>query len=87
MPNDKTSGTVDDIGIARPAPTEHVMQFFEYAHLPPKLADISRRFAELAQEIVDPVCGLPRNQQRTISLNNLLASKDAAIRAAIAKDV
>jgi hypothetical protein len=63
-------------------PTEHVMQFFEYSHLPPTLREISRPFGQMAHDIVHR---LPRNQQRTIALNKLLEAKDAAVRAYIAK--
>lgn len=63
-------------------PTEHVMQFFAFAHLPPTLKEISRPFGQMAENIVRT---LPRNQQRTMALNKLLEAKDAAVRAYIAK--
>lgn len=66
-----------------PNQVDHVMQFFTYVHLPPAMQEISKPFCDLAQWMVTT---LPRNQQRTIALNNLLASKDAAVRASIAKD-
>jgi len=79
----------------REAP-EHILQFFEYAHLPPKLQEISRPFCELAHAIArgdnNPESGrvtfgppLPRNPERTVALRKLLESKDAAVRAALAK--
>ena len=49
-------------------PTEHIMQFFTYAHLPPHLQDVSRPFAEHAQRIVET---LPRNPERTVALRKL----------------
>ena len=61
--------------------TEHIAQFFAYAHLPPHLADISKPFAELAELVVR---ALPRNPERTVALRKLLEAKDAAVRAAIA---
>lgn len=61
---------------------EHIMQFFAYAHLPPHLQDVSRPFAELANEIV---ANLPRNPERTAALRKLLESKDAAVRAKLAQ--
>lgn len=61
---------------------EHIMQFFAYEHLPPKLQDVSRPFGELAQQIVDT---LPRNPERTVALRKLLEAKDAAVRALVAK--
>ncbi|MER9628395.1 hypothetical protein [Mesorhizobium sp. M0296] len=63
-------------------PPEHVMQFFEFSHLPPTLKEISRPFSQMAEDIVRK---LPRNQQRTMALNKLLEAKDAAVRAFIAK--
>lgn len=59
---------------------EPIMQFFEYAHLPPHLQAISKRFHELASWIVET---LPRNPERTVALRRLLESKDCAVRAAI----
>lgn len=65
---------------------EHIMQFFAYAQLPPALQAISRPFGEMAAKIVDPESGLPRNPERTVALRKLLEAKDAAVRAAVAKD-
>ncbi len=62
--------------------TEHIMQFFAYAHLPAHLQAISQPFAEQA----DRIMGLPRNPERTVALRKLLESKDAAVRAALAGD-
>ncbi len=62
-------------------PREHIAQFFTFAHLPPHLAAVSRPFAELAVKVLD----LPRNPERTVALRKLLESKDAAVRAALAK--
>ncbi len=62
---------------------EHILQFFAHAHLPPHLAEVSAPFAELAQKIVDT---LPLNPERTVALRKLLESKDAAVRARLAKD-
>ena len=60
---------------------EHIMQFFTHAHLPPHLAAVSKPFALLALEIM----ALPRNPERTVALRKLLESKDAAVRAKLAK--
>lgn len=65
----------------KPAP-EHIMQFFAYEHLPEKLQAVSKPFGLLAQGIVDTV---QRNPERTVALRKLLESKDAAVRAFIAK--
>jgi hypothetical protein len=63
--------------------TEHIIQFFAYEHLPPHLQAVSKPFGDLARTIVDT---LPRNPERTIALRKLLESKDAAVRALVAKD-
>lgn len=63
---------------------EHLAQFFSFAHLPERLAAVSRPFAALA---ANTVTTLPRNPERTVALRKLLESKDAAVRAYIAKDV
>lgn len=75
---------------------EHILQFFAYAHLPPYLQAISKPFHDLAtcivgEELPEALRGgcpeLPRNPERTVALRKLLESKDAAVRAALAKDV
>jgi hypothetical protein len=63
-------------------PQEHILQFFAYQHLPPHLQAVSKPFGEMAQNIVDT---LPRNPERTVALRKLLESKDAAVRALLAK--
>lgn len=80
-----------------PAPhPEHILQFFAFAHLPPHLQAVSRPFCDLAHAIVfgDNVAEsgtatigapLPRNPERTVALRKLLESKDAAVRALLAK--
>lgn len=62
---------------------EHIQQFFAWEHLPPHLQEISRPFGELADRIVET---LPRNPERTVALRKLLEAKDAAVRAALAKE-
>lgn len=79
----------------KPAPTEHILQFFGYAHLPPHLQAVSKPFCDLAHAIVADAsapagstllgCLLPRNPERTIALRKLLEAKDAAVRALVAK--
>lgn len=61
--------------------TEHIEQFFAYGHLPPHLQEVSRPFCLMAGEIMR----LPRSPERTVALRKLLESKDAAVRAALAK--
>lgn len=62
--------------------TDPIMQYFEYAHLPERLQAVSRPFGELAHQLVQ---ALPRNPERTVALRKLLESKDAAVRAALAR--
>lgn len=61
--------------------TEHIQQFFSYAHLPDELQAISKQFADMAERIMH----LPRNPERTVALRKLLEAKDAAVRAKLAK--
>ena len=63
-------------------PNEHIMQFFNYAHLPGHLQAVSAPFHELAHTIMQTI---PRNPERTVALRKLLESKDAAVRAKLAE--
>lgn len=62
---------------------EPMLQFFEYAHLPPHLANVSQPFGDLACKLV---AALPRNPERTVALRKLLEAKDCAVRALLFKD-
>lgn len=59
----------------------HIMQFFEYEHLPPDLRIVSEPFAELALALAQT---LPSNPETTTALRKLLESKDCAVRAVLA---
>ena len=72
----------DPVPTPPPPPSEHIMQFFVYGHLPPQVQAVSKPFCELAQHIVDT---LPRNQERTKALNKIMEAKDCACRALLAK--
>lgn len=61
---------------------EHILQFFEFGHLPPPLQEVSAPFCALAEEIARV---LPRNPERTVALRKRLEAKDAAVRAWISK--
>lgn len=61
---------------------EHILQFFDYAHLREELQDISEPFSDLAYSVV---MQLPRNPERSVALRKLLEAKDAAVRAKMAK--
>jgi len=62
--------------------TEHILQFFAFEHLPPHLQEVSKPFATLANDVI---MKLARNPERTVALRKLLESKDAAVRASLAK--
>lgn len=57
---------------------ERMLKWFEYAHLPPVLQEMSMPFGELAAKIVDAIEPGP---ERTVALRKLLEAKDAAVRA------
>ena len=62
-----------------------ILEFFEYAHLPTFLADISERFCELALDtamgsIADGIQGDPEIDE---ALRKLLEAKDCAVRSAV----
>ena len=73
----------DEVTTETPVPPrDHIMQFFDYAHLPSHLQTVSKPFGELALHIEAHV---PRNAERTVALRKLLEAKDAAVRAVVAK--
>lgn len=61
--------------------TRAILRFFEYEHLPPRLADISQGFSELAWSLVTDhkLAGA----ELTVGLRKLLEAKDCAVRAAL----
>lgn len=65
-----------------------LLRYFEYVHLPAHLQEISRPFSDLADELVrelgEATDGkLDAGPQLNRSLQKLLESKDAAVRAAL----
>lgn len=58
----------------------HILKFFAYEHLPPKLQLISKLFCDLAHSLAST---LPDNPETTVALRKLLESKDAAVRATL----
>lgn len=61
----------------------HLLQFFEYSHLPQHLQEISKPFAMIAH---GTIAGLPDNSEKTTALRKLLEAKDCAVRAFLFKD-
>lgn len=59
-------------------PTEHILQYFNCAHLPDHLQKVSAPFAQLATILV---AELPRNSQRSVALRKLLEAQKAAVHA------
>jgi hypothetical protein len=55
---------------------EHVLKFFEYSHLPHRLAVVSKDFYDLAHKVAKS----GDNPEVTVSLRKLLEAKDAAVR-------
>ena len=75
-------GSQRDETLMKEVAAEHIMQFFEYAHLPEKLQLVSMEFRKLADGII---ANIPRNPERTVALLKLFEAKDAAVRAMLAK--
>ncbi|MFM2091039.1 MAG: Erwinia phage vB EamM Alexandra [Planctomycetota bacterium] len=63
-------------------PTNPIMQFFAYAHLPPHLQAVSRPIGELAERMDKE---LPNGPEKSAGLRKLLEAKDCFVRAALAK--
>ena len=72
-----------EVPASAPDRTDRMMQFFEYAHLPPHLQEVSKPFCDMAQRIVNT---LPANPERTVALRKLMEAKDCAVRALIYKE-
>lgn len=63
-------------------PSEPILQFFAFQHLPGHLAEVSEQFARVAANVANT---LPRNPERSVALRKLLEAKDAAVRARLFK--
>jgi hypothetical protein len=61
-------------------PTEQMMKFFEFEHLPAHLQQVSKIFSTAAAQIVDLV---PPGPERTVCLRKLLEAKDCGVRASL----
>lgn len=59
---------------------DYLLQFFEYAHLPPHLQEVSAHFHLLANELIKR---LPANPESTMAMRKLLEAKDCAVRAVV----
>lgn len=65
-----------------PTPTERLLKFFEFAHLPPFLQDASEPFCSLAHTIAN---GPTSGPETTVALRKLLEAKDCYVRAFLAE--
>lgn len=57
-----------------------IMQYFEYAHLPPHLQAVSQPFGDLAAQLNKQ---LPEGPEKSAGLRKLLEAKDCMVRAAL----
>ena len=57
-----------------------IMKFFEYAHLPEHLQEVSKPIGELAKRMDK---ALPNSAEKTAGLRKLLEAKDCLVRANI----
>lgn len=60
--------------------TEHLLRYFEYAHLPEPLQAVSKPCCDLAHEMTDAV---PDGPELSAGLRKLLEAKDCFVRAAL----
>lgn len=75
---------MDDLVASRAnRPTDRMLQFFQYKHLPPDLQQVSRIFCEVAERMV---AEYPSNPERTVCLRKLLEAKDAGVRTLLFKN-
>jgi hypothetical protein len=54
------------------------MKYFEYAHLPPHLQEVSKPIGDLAHQMNDQ---LPDGPEKSAGLRKLLEAKDCLVRA------
>jgi hypothetical protein len=65
--------------MAHPA-TQHLIDLFEFGHLPPHLQDVSRRLADVAAFMTG---ALGEGPELTTGLRKLLEAKDCFVRQAV----
>lgn len=58
-----------------------IMKYFEYAHLPPHLQEVSKPIGDLAHQMNDQ---LPDGPEKSAGLRKLLEAKDCLVRAKLA---
>ena len=55
-----------------------IMKYFEFAHLPPHLQEVSKPIGELAKQMEEQ---LPDGPEKSAGLRKLLEAKDCFVRA------
>lgn len=63
-----------------PSPTNDMLKYFAFEHLPEHLQDVSSRFAELAHWVHHT---LPAGPETTTAMRKLLEAKDCAVRSSL----
>lgn len=58
-----------------------IMKYFEYAHLPPNLQEVSKPIGDLAKLMDEQ---LPDGAEKSAGLRKLLEAKDCLVRAKLA---
>ena len=61
----------------------HILQYFEFLHLPPHLQEVSEPLHNLAYKMAQE---LPNNPELTAGLRKLLEAKDCFVRAKLSKE-
>jgi hypothetical protein len=64
----------------QPTPSQRLLRFFDYAHLPANLQVISKPIHDLAHEMNEKI---PDSAEKTVGLRKLLEAKDCLVRAII----
>lgn len=59
----------------------HMLKYFEFAHLPEHLQAVSRPFGEMAQDLQETI---PDGPEKTAGFRKLLEAKDCFVRASLA---
>lgn len=57
-----------------------IMKYFEYAHLPERLQEVSKPFGELAEHLNTSI---PDGPEKSAGLRKILEAKDCMVRAAL----
>lgn len=71
--------TVDVTANYHPS-TKHLLDLFEYGHLPPHLQSVSKPFSDLAHDLTDSLGNSP---EVGAGLRKLLEAKDCFVRQAV----